>query len=323
MGRQRIRSEIITFQLNKTKGEREMAEKRENPTLYFLKLQDDFFKSSDMKRLRKVAGGATYTVIYLKMLVESLPYGGKLYFEGLDPTFEEQISLMIDENVDDIRMTMGYLERIGAVQYGNSNTVLTFVNIPEMTYQITESSLRSRKSRAKKRAEALEASKQERLEEKSTIDLCCNATQVQHNSNDNVLQCNTDATEMQSDCSIDNKIYRYSDNKDKDIKSDEPTSSIQKRKRTPFIKPTLEELQEYIESNNYSFVDAIAFMNYYDDHDWMCNKAPMRNWKNAVYAWNKNQKCWREEKAAPKNDKNSFMQNSYDFDQLEKDLVRN
>lgn len=298
-----------------------MSEKRENPTLYFLKLQDDFFKSSDMKRLRKVAGGATYTVIYLKMLVESLPYGGKLYFEGLDPTFEEQISLMIDENVDDIRMTMGYLERIGAVQYGNSNTVLTFVNIPEMTYQITESSLRSRKSRAKKRAEALEASKQERLEEKSTIDLCCNATQVQHNSNDNVLQCNTDATEMQSDCSLDNKIYRYLDNKD--IKSDEPTSSISKKKNKPFEKPTVEQLESYIKEKGYQ-LDAQEFFKYYEDRDWFCGKTPMKNWKNSLYAWNKNQSRWSNVKIQqPKPDKNSFMQNSYDFEALEKELRAN
>ena len=75
--------------------------KRENPILYFLKLQDEFFESNDMKRLRRVAGGAVYIVIYLRMLLKSLPYGGKLYFEGLDSSFEEQIALMIDENVDD------------------------------------------------------------------------------------------------------------------------------------------------------------------------------------------------------------------------------
>lgn len=297
--------------------------KRENPTLYFLKLQDDFFKSSDMKRLRKVAGGATYTVIYLKMLVESLPYGGKLYFEGLDPTFEEQIALMIDENIDDIRMTMAYLERIGAVQYGNSNTVLTFVNIPEMTYQITESTLRSRKCRAKKRAEALEASKNGSLADNSNNIMCCNATQMQHESNENVLQCNTNATEQQSECSIDNKIYRYLDNNIKDIKSDEPTSSISKKKNKPFEKPTVEQLESYIKEKGYQ-LDAQEFFKYYEDRDWMCGKTPMKNWKNSLYAWNKNQSRWSKEKIQqPKPDKNSFMQNSYDFDQLEKELVRN
>ena len=306
--------------------------KRENPRLYFLKLQDDFFKSADMKRLRKVAGGATYTVIYLKMLVESLPYDGKLYFEGFDSTFEEQIALMIDENVDDIKMTLAYLERIGAIQYGNSNTVLNFVSIPEMTYQISESTIRSRKSRAKKRAEALEASKKGTLEEKCTNEVCCNATQVQHEGSE--MCC--DATQMQQECSIDNRYIdnRYLDNKD--IKSDEPTLSLQetesedpeepkKKQRAPFQKPTVEEIDSYIRDKGYP-VDAQEFFNYYEDNEWHCGKIPMKNWKNAVYAWNKNQKRWSDEKAqkaAEAKTKNSFQQNTYDYEQLEKDLVKN
>lgn len=306
--------------------------KRENPILYFLKLQDEFFESNDMKRLRRVAGGAVYIVIYLKMLLKSLPYDGKLYFEGLDSSFEDQIALMIDENVDDIKMTLAYLERIGAIQYGNSNTVLTFISIPEMTYQITESTIRSRKSRAKKRAEALEASKNEGFEEKSTNQVCCNATQTQRK--DSALCCN--ATREQQKSSID---IRYIDNRyldNRDIKSDEPTLSLEeeksslgeepkKKQRAPFQKPTVEEIESYIHEKGYP-VDAQEFYNYYEDNDWHCGKIPMKNWKNAVYAWNKNQKRWSEEKASKAVEaktKNSFQQNTYDFEQLEKDLIKN
>ena len=66
--------------------------------------------------------------------------------------------------------------------------------------------------------------------------------------------------------------------------------------------------------------------NYYEDNEWHCGKIPMKNWKNAVYAWNKNQKRWSDEKAqkaAEAKTKNSFQQNTYDFEQLEKDLVKN
>ena len=303
--------------------------KRENPILYFLKLQDEFFESNDMKRLRRVAGGAVYIVIYLKMLLKSLPYDGKLYFEGLDSSFEDQIALMIDENVDDIKMTLAYLERIGAIQYGNSNTVLTFISIPEMTYQITESTIRSRKSRAKKRAEALEASKNEGFEEKSTNQVCCNATQTQRK--DSALCCN--ATREQQKSSID---IRYIDNRyidNRDIKSDEPTLSLEeekssldeepkKKQRAPFQKPTVEEIESYIREKSYP-VDAQEFYNYYENNDWYCGKIPMKNWKNAVYAWNKNQKRWSEERAQKPKPKPDFEQNTYDFEALEKDLVRN
>ena len=36
---------------------------------YWLKLPDDFFRQKPIKKLRKIAGGDTYTIIYLKMLL--------------------------------------------------------------------------------------------------------------------------------------------------------------------------------------------------------------------------------------------------------------
>ena len=33
---------------------------------YWLKLKDDFFNSREIKKLRRIAGGDTYTIIYLK-----------------------------------------------------------------------------------------------------------------------------------------------------------------------------------------------------------------------------------------------------------------
>ena len=42
-----------------------MAEKK----YYWLKLGDEFFGDKTIKKLRKIAGGDTYTIIYLKMLL--------------------------------------------------------------------------------------------------------------------------------------------------------------------------------------------------------------------------------------------------------------
>ena len=50
---------------------------------YWLKLPDDFFRQKPIKKLRKIAGGDTYTIIYLKMLLISLKNEGKLYFDGV------------------------------------------------------------------------------------------------------------------------------------------------------------------------------------------------------------------------------------------------
>ena len=39
---------------------------------YWLKLNEGFFRDKKIKKLRKIAGGDTYTVIYLKMQLLSL-----------------------------------------------------------------------------------------------------------------------------------------------------------------------------------------------------------------------------------------------------------
>lgn len=144
-----------------------------------------------------------------------------------------------------------------------------------------------------------------------------------------VTNCHSDYDKM-SHKYINKYINKYIK---KDIKSDEPTLSLQetesedpeeqkKKQRAPFQKPTVEEIDSYIRNKGYP-VDAQEFYNYYEDKEWHCGKIPMRNWKNAVYAWNKNQKRWSDEKAQKAADKNSFQQNEYDFEALEKELRAN
>ena len=75
-----------------------MAERR----YYWLKLKKDFFNSKRMKKLRAIAGGDTYTIIYLKMLLKAIESDGILKFENVEKSFSDEIALDIDENPDDV-----------------------------------------------------------------------------------------------------------------------------------------------------------------------------------------------------------------------------
>lgn len=83
---------------------------------FWLRLQADFFTSKEMKKLRRVAGGEIYTIIYLKMQLLSLQNKGKLIFDGLEATFEDEIALDIDENSDNVKMTVAYLKHAGLLE---------------------------------------------------------------------------------------------------------------------------------------------------------------------------------------------------------------
>lgn len=47
---------------------------------YWLKLPDGFFRQKAIKKLRKIAGGDTYTIIYLKMLLVAMKQDGRLVY---------------------------------------------------------------------------------------------------------------------------------------------------------------------------------------------------------------------------------------------------
>lgn len=80
---------------------------------YWFRLHKDFFQKKEIKRLRRVAGGDTYTVIYLKMLLRSIADGGKLYFDGYEETFVSELALDIDEDEQNVQITVNYLLKNG------------------------------------------------------------------------------------------------------------------------------------------------------------------------------------------------------------------
>ncbi len=118
-----------------------------NKRYYWLKLKEDFFASKEMKKLRKVAGGDTFVIIYLKMQLLSLKDEGKLYFEGIDDDFVSELALVLDEDVENVRMTLNFLEHCGLIEIISDNEYF-LSQMPELIGTETQSTIRSRKSRA-------------------------------------------------------------------------------------------------------------------------------------------------------------------------------
>lgn len=117
-----------------------------NKRYYWIQLTQDFFKSKEMKLLRKIAGGDTHTIIYLKMMLISLEDGGCIYYDGLAGNLAEEIALMIDENVEDIKITLLFLESKGLLTRKNDRDYF-LEQVPEMVGSETASARRVRKFR--------------------------------------------------------------------------------------------------------------------------------------------------------------------------------
>jgi predicted phage replisome organizer len=83
----------------------------EKKKYYWLKLKDNFFQEKEIKKLRKLKKGNTYTIIYLKMQLLSLPTLGKIYYTKVEDNFIEELSLELDEKFEDIKQTLEFLQQ--------------------------------------------------------------------------------------------------------------------------------------------------------------------------------------------------------------------
>lgn len=116
---------------------------------YWLKLKDDYLESPKIKKLRKIAGGDTYTIIYLKMQLLSVKTQGAIEYEGIEPSFAEELALKLNEDIDNVKITLSYLESQGLIEASEESTYL----LPEALKSIgseTESASRMRALRTKK-----------------------------------------------------------------------------------------------------------------------------------------------------------------------------
>lgn len=89
---------------------------------YWLRLHDDFFDSKRIKKLRRIAGGDTYVIIYLKLQLKAMKTDGVIEYTGLEQTFADELALDLDENPDDVRVTLNYLLSTGLAETNNQET---------------------------------------------------------------------------------------------------------------------------------------------------------------------------------------------------------
>ena len=235
-----------------------LAEKK----YYWLKLKNDFFNQPRIKKLRRLAGGDTYTIIYLKMQLLSLENEGVLIFEGIEDDFVEELALTIDEDTENVRFTVLYLMNQGLLEEVRKDEYL----LQETVKAIGSEAASTRRAReCRKRQQALQ-------------------------SNGIALQGNTDATNCNTEIEIEKEI-----DTDKEIEKEREKG---KKAGSRFVPPTLEEVSAFIAENNYR-VNAEKFIDYYNANGWKVGKNPMRDWKAVLRNWNRNEKDKGVHKFAP------------------------
>lgn len=249
-----------------------------NKRYYWIQLAQDFFKSKEMKLLRKIAGGDTHTIIYLKMMLISLEDGGHIYYDGLADNLAEEIALMIDENVEDIKITLLFLESKGLLTRKNDRDYF-LEQVPEMVGSETASARRVRKFR----------------------------------ENQLALQCNNDVTKRNGDIDIEKDIDTEIE-KDVDKNSIEVIVEEYQSRIAPLDGTQFEILKEFITLDGMEakvVLKAIGLAADNGKRNFSYIRAILTNWKNdgvlTIAAVDERERAYKESKISkrPGNEKSN------------------
>ena len=255
-----------------------------------MRFKEDFFDSVRIKKLRRLAGGDTLTIIYLKMQLKSIKTDGVLTYTGVERTFAEELALDLDENPEDVGLLLNYLLSVGLIETSdNINFLLPFV--VENTGSETAAAERMRNHRERK---ALPENTNEMSPETNT-----SVTMLRDSY--------APVTEELRDCYVEKDI-------EKDI---EQGTSSRDSKSKRFIPPTVEEVMAYCKERKNS-IDAQYFVDWYTAKGWMIGKNKMKDWKATVRYWERKENT--SGKSPPGNKTRLQDRHNYDYAKIEEEL---
>ena len=227
---------------------------------YWLKLKKDFFDDPKILKIRSVAGGDTYTCIYLKLLLKSLDNDGVIFFDGIEPTIEAEIALKIREQEINVKAAMAIFESLGLLQKGEGEDV----RLPEAA------SLSGKECDSAKRVREFRA-KQKEVK---------------------ALHCNGAVTSGNENVTLEKELE-----KELEIETEEANASTcaracedEKKPAKRFQKPTLDELIAYKQKANLALVDCEAFYDFYESKGWVIGKNPMKDWQATMRNWERTER---------------------------------
>ena len=206
-----------------------------NKRYYWIKLKEEFFTDKRIKRLRRISGGDTYTIIYLKLLLLSLKDEGKLYYDGVESDFIKELALTIDETDDDVMVTVNYLINQGLLEVVTENDEYYLTEIPNLIGSETASTRRSRKSRELK-----------------------------------MLQCNTNATHKQQKCNgeieKDKKSTPIFYGEYKNVRLSKEEYKNLKEKLNSYTEIMINKLSRYMESSGKTYQNHyVTILKWYEE----------------------------------------------------------
>lgn len=119
---------------------------------WWLKLPENFFDAIEIKKLRRIAGGDTYTIIYLKMMLLSLKNNGYITYDCEEEEFVSDLALDINEDEANVSVAVAFLEKHGMLSRTDEESSVVLPQVEGLIGSETAGAMRVREHRARKKA---------------------------------------------------------------------------------------------------------------------------------------------------------------------------
>ena len=215
---------------------------------YWLKLQEDFFESDEIKIIESMPNGVVYSNFYLKLLCKSLKTDGRLIFKDIIPYTPDMLANITGVAVDTVRVAIDIFIKLGLMEKLDDGA-LYMIAVENMTGSESEWATKKRNYR-----KSLEVKEKSLLLETSKTNKGHNEDNVQ-NEKDIVRQ------EIEKDIEIESYNHDHNIlNNIKNIKRDEKNDDLKKIKQwfkeneIDFSKKHEVKVLELLKNNSLEFV---------------------------------------------------------------------
>lgn len=116
---------------------------------YWLKQPSTFFQDPKIKKLRRIAGGDTFTIIYQKIMLLSIVNGGVIHYEKIEDSLGKELALVLDEEEENVKVTLSYMQIQGLIEPLDDEDFL-IPSVPALIGSETDCAERVRRFREKK-----------------------------------------------------------------------------------------------------------------------------------------------------------------------------
>jgi predicted phage replisome organizer len=123
---------------------------------YWLKLQDNFFESAEIKVVLSQENGPAYVCFWLRLLLLALKQEdpGRLRFKDAIPYDEKLLSTVLDTNIDFVRSALKLFGALGMIEKVHDGTIL-IESVTSMVGSECSSADRVRRFRERQKGQAL------------------------------------------------------------------------------------------------------------------------------------------------------------------------